>query len=292
MRGFLGRVDAGTEVGDPHLQPADLVAARVELRGHTAERTVAGSQLRELVRESVAVGAGVGELLLRRGEPDHLVFGAVPSVVGGAQQAALGQRSGCLGPVELGVKLGPQLLLFAQPVDVLVEQAVVLRQRAPQHAHLVHDAVVLFVEPLQLVGDLGSGGTLGLAPLPGAALGLLLTQPFDLAPQRGRVVLSLRPRVVLLLETLVFVGQDPAGLLGRPVVAPSRVLELGQPLAHGPAAGVGRLRHCDRVDAQRRRRRRGHLGALPFGEKLVQEQSRSPRAVRRLGDGVRRPVNT
>ncbi len=79
-------------------------------------------------------------------------------------------------------------------------------------------------------------------------------------------MLGVGARAQLLLEPGVLVGQDPARLFGRPVVAPGRVLELGEPLADGPASGVDRRRHGDRIHRERGRRGGRQLRAFSLRE--------------------------
>ena len=133
----------------------------------------------------------------------------------------------------------------------------------------MHDAFVLFLEALQLVGDLGPGRSFGTGALLRAALRLFGGQPIDLTAQGRGLVLGVSASRQLFLQPLVLVGEHAARLFGGAVVADGRVLELGQPLAHGPPTGVDGGRYRNRVDRQDRRRRRRGLGAFPLREELV-----------------------
>ena len=266
MRGIFGGIDAGAQIRDPHAQLTNLGNLVVELGGQAPDRTITGRELGELRREPIPIGTGVDQLLLGGREPDHLVLGAVPGVLGGALQAALRERSRRLGPVELGAQVGAGALLVAQPRDVLVEQTVVFRQRAPQHRDLVQGTFVLVLEMLQLVGDLGARRALGAGPLLGLTPRLLGGQALELAAQRRRLVLGVGAGAQLLFEPLVLVGQHPARFLGRPVVPARRVLELGETLANRAPTGVDRRGNGHRVDGERRRRGRRQLGAFSLRE--------------------------
>ncbi len=152
--------------------------------------------------------------------------------------------------------------------------------------------LVLLLEALQLVGNLGARRMFGPCSFLRAASRLLGTQPLDLATESRGLVLGVGAGAGLLVEPLVFGGKDPARFFGRAVVPPGGSLELGQSRPERPPTRLRRLRDGDRVDAEHGRRGGRPLGAFPLREKLVQEQSRSPRARRRLGDDVRRPVNS
>ena len=164
-----------------------------------------------------------------------------------------------------------------------------LREQAAQLGQLLHAAFVRFLDPLELVGELGTGHALGPGPLLGGAARFVRAQPLDLAAQGRRLLLRLGASRRLPLEPLVLVGEHTPGLFRRAEVAPRRAFEVRQPLPDGAPAAVDGRRDGHRIDREHGRRR--CLGAFALREELVEKQSRSPRTVRRVGRGGRRPVD-
>ncbi len=166
-----------------------------------------------------------------------------------------------------------------------------LRKQAAQLRHLLQRAFVLFLELLELVGELRACHALGPCPLLGRAASFIRAQPLDLAPQGRSLLLRLGAGRRLLLEPLVLVGEDASCLFRRPEVAARRALEVRQTLTYGSTAALDRARDGHRIDGEHGRGSERRLDAFSLGEKLVEKHSRFPRAVRRVGRDGRRPVD-
>ena len=276
------------EVGDAHLEPADLRVPLLDLRLHATDRAVPRGQLGQLLGEVVTVRTRVGELLLGGREADHLVLGAVPRVLGRTLQAALGQRPGRLGAVELGVQRGPRPCSSRSRVTYSSSRPSCSDSELRSAVHLVHDALVLVLEPLELVGDLGPRGALGAGALLRGAPRLLGAQPLELAAQRRGFVLRVRPRVQLLFEALVLVGQDPPRLL-RPTGSCAGPRSRARPGVGGSPGGPSRSSAAPRPD---RRSAPAAESAVPWACSLsARSSSRSIRdpPVRSVRRPRRRP---
>jgi len=167
----------------------------------------------------------------------------------------------------------------------------VVAQCALQHLELVHDACVLVLKRLQLIGNLGAGSTRSTRLRLRRALVVDGAETINLPTQRRGLPLSLGACRRLLLQSAVLLEKRATRLFRRPEVAASRLLEIDEPLASGATTDVTRGCHGHRFDGKRRKRKR-LVGAVALCDQLVEEHPRSPRArSRRLGRRLlRRPV--
>ena len=91
LRRFLACGELSRQIGDLLVQPGGGFVALRELGVQPADGSVAGGELLDPRRETIAIADGVGERRLGRCEPDPLVFRSPPSVLGGDGDRVLGE---------------------------------------------------------------------------------------------------------------------------------------------------------------------------------------------------------
>ena len=216
---------------------------------------------------SVHASFHAASTLLKRAS---FVLGAAARGLGRDLEVALDDAQRLFGADLLGPGLPLRILLVAEPLGVLVEQAVVVEERAAQAVELVDDPRVLVVDPFDLGGQLGTRLGFGRDPRLRGALLLAGTQALDLAAERRGRALGFRPRRGLFLEQLALFLHDAARLFGRAQVAAGQGLHFGQPFAGTSAPGHRGGVDRDGIDGQDRCR--GQRRAGPFGQHFVEEE--------------------
>ena len=240
-----------SSVRDRLVQARDFRVARSDIVLQACDRSIARRHLGELFRQPIAVRLQVGDLVLGRREFDHLVFGALLRGLGRVLQAAF--RGDCAPPRRGRVRLATTRVGFARSRSwrrVILDEAVVIVQRALEELELVHDPVVLLVKVFDLLRDLGTGRASGTVLRVGGALVVGGAEALDFAPRRGGFGLGLRAGRRLVLEAVVLLEQDtgallpPSGSCGGPPVRDRRG-------AGEPPGGSLRPRAARRPDRSR-----------------------------------------
>ena len=187
--GFVG--PGGLHVELTH-QPGLVLTGGFDLDPKARELAVARRDLPQLGLRAVALEARLPPVGLDLVEPGGVVFGAPAAALHRNFEVALGDAQRLLGPHLLAVRPGLRLLLVAKLARVLVEQAVVVEERAAHAVELVDNLGVLGLDALDLGREVLARRlrrrVLGL----GGALLLRGPEPLDLTAQVGRGQLGLR----------------------------------------------------------------------------------------------------
>src|SRR5262249_55584822 len=142
----------------------------------------------------VAIEPDVAELELQVSRARRLVFGMAAVAVGQLLQIAHRAPAGLFRSFELRAHRRDAALFLAQPLRVLVEERVVVDERAAQAVELLDDAPMFGLRLLELLGELGAHLACdGEALLRVAAL-LGRLESLDLALQRRGLALRLTAR--------------------------------------------------------------------------------------------------
>ena len=193
--------------------------------------------------------AGVTPRVFDLGEASLIFFGAPARGLRRDLEVALDDSVRLFGAHLLGARLRLRFLLVTQSPRVLVEQAVVVEERAAHAVELVDDLRVFVVHAFDLDRELGARFVGRREPRLRGALFLGGAQPFDLAAQPGRGDFGPGAGRSLLLEQFALLEHDAPRLFGGAEVAAGQSLDFGQPLL-GPAEAGRRGRvDRDRLDA-------------------------------------------